>query len=372
MLLGVVARAFRRLADAAAFSFTTALGSPTATVAYKGNPASVDVETALGAPFGAKGHQASATAYAVATALGSPSAITGKTGNPAAIEAVTALGSPTAKAAYQGSPANVGIVFGFPNINILSYVTEAQAIFDNFDTTPATARLNKINACVSGLIDDGVWAIYDRLWVPFAHEAGYSWRMDWKNPGVTGNALTAVNSPTFTADQGATGNGTSSYFNTNYNTATDGVNFTRNSASIGVWVRSTGGVARQFIMGVGTFGGAGSAVISREADGTGWRGIGVNDNGNFTATTLSQNATGLLSVNRSASSAKQLYRNGSLEQSATTSSQAPDSDEMFILASHNGGAINYFSGQISMAYAGGSMTSTQQANQHSRFSTLFA
>lgn len=49
---------------------------------------------------------------------------------------------------------------------------------------------------------------------------------------------TAVNSPTWTQWEGFTGNGTSSYLNTNYNPATQGVVYVQNSASLGVYIRT--------------------------------------------------------------------------------------------------------------------------------------
>lgn len=58
-----------------------------------------------------------------------------------------------------------------------------------------------------------------------------------KNLVKNANHATAVNSPTFTQFEGFTGDGISMYINTNYKAETNGVNFTRNNASIGLYNR---------------------------------------------------------------------------------------------------------------------------------------
>lgn len=49
---------------------------------------------------------------------------------------------------------------------------------------------------------------------------------------------TKVNSPTFTSNQGFTGNGTTSYLDSNWIPSTNGVNFTTNSCGYGLYVNS--------------------------------------------------------------------------------------------------------------------------------------
>lgn len=66
--------------------------------------------------------------------------------------------------------------------------------------------------------------------------------IDWKNP-TSGRMTSRVSSPTFTTNQGYNSNGTTSYLNTNYNAATQGVNYTQNDASQFMWIHSTGASA---------------------------------------------------------------------------------------------------------------------------------
>ena len=73
----------------------------------------------------------------------------------------------------------------------------------------------------------GAWDKLDTF-VMFANDGGSDFALiDWKRL----TTYTAVNSPTFTANVGFQGNGTSSYIDTNFNPAISGVNYTLNDAS---------------------------------------------------------------------------------------------------------------------------------------------
>jgi hypothetical protein len=77
--------------------------------------------------------------------------------------------------------------------------------------------------------------------------------LNWKNPNA--NQSTLVNSPTFTANQGFNGNGTSSYINTNYNPSTfSSPKYLLNDASLGWHKRTTGTLSTvRNIVGVASF-----------------------------------------------------------------------------------------------------------------------
>lgn len=75
---------------------------------------------------------------------------------------------------------------------------------------------------------------FDRLWIhglsdPIAAKTSFV------NPSST--MITAVNSPTFTASQGFTGNGSTSYLNSHYIPSIDANKYTLNSASYGMYQR---------------------------------------------------------------------------------------------------------------------------------------
>ena len=367
MLLGVVARAFRRIAAAAGFEFQTGLGSPTATVAYQGQPESVDVVTGLGSPFGAQGYQAGSDAYAFDTALGSPTAITGKSGSAEAFAIVTGMGSPTATVAYQGGAAAIEVVTEFPSIvTEFAYTnTEAQTFEDNADTTGWDDALrDDIDQLFSDLKSGQVnstntLAELDFLYLHDLPNSADSLRCLISPASRT---ATAVNSPTHAANEGFTGDGSSAYIDLNFTPSTDGVNWTRNDAHLGVWVRTTDTSGNTRIY-VGSASGSGENTnIYNSSSPTGWTAAGPNG-GFIEGTTAKASATGLLGANRSASSANQIYRNGASEGSDTDASTPTASDALYALAYNNGGSPGlYTAGQISASMGGGSLTANQWAD----------
>jgi hypothetical protein len=66
---------------------------------------------------------------------------------------------------------------------------------------------------------------------------GYTAESSLKNIVKRAHDATAVNSPTYTQHEGWSGNGISSYINTNYNASTQGINFKQDDASQGGYVR---------------------------------------------------------------------------------------------------------------------------------------
>lgn len=94
-------------------------------------------------------------------------------------------------------------------------------------TLPSAGQQVKQNQLMLDLKSGGIWSKLDTF-AMFANDGGNDFALiDWKRLVL----MTAVNSPTFTTNQGFTGNGTSSYINTNFNPATQGVNYQLNNAS---------------------------------------------------------------------------------------------------------------------------------------------
>ena len=74
---------------------------------------------------------------------------------------------------------------------------------------------------------------FDRLWIHGLSNQ-IAARISLVN-ALTADLITNVNSTTFTAGQGFTGNGTTMYLDTNYNPSIQGVKYTLNSASFGAY-----------------------------------------------------------------------------------------------------------------------------------------
>jgi len=118
-------------------------------------------------------------------------------------------------------------------ITVASFDTDYQAILNKGTslgyTLPSDSVKLKQNTLLTNMKADGVWAKLDVFYV-FAQDGGSAFgTLNWKNPNANQSAL--VNSPTFVVNGGFQGNGTSSYIDTNFNPATQGVQYTQNNAS---------------------------------------------------------------------------------------------------------------------------------------------
>src|SRR3972149_572403 len=136
------------------------------------------------------------------------------------------------------------------------------ALEQKFTTRSSVNQINYVNRLIGSLKRDGNWTKLDALWV-MAVEAQVQAVYNWKNPGA--NTLTEVNAPGWIAKQGYTSNGTTSYLNTNFNPATQGVNYTQNSGLFGIYVRTNVSEIKED-MGFTSTTGDGSLIRTRVSD----------------------------------------------------------------------------------------------------------
>jgi hypothetical protein len=111
------------------------------------------------------------------------------------------------------------------------YESEYKAILDyattNSYTLPSEAQRLKQNTLLSSLKTSGVWTKLDTF-ANFATDGSTQFALiDWKRL----TQYTAILSPTFTTNEGFTGNGTSSYISTNFNPTVGTNNYLQNNAS---------------------------------------------------------------------------------------------------------------------------------------------
>ena len=64
-------------------------------------------------------------------------------------------------------------------------------------------------------------------------------RIDWINPNSSGNELTEVNNPSFTADDGYDFDGSTTSVDTNFNPSTSGTAYAADDAAFGIWADNT-------------------------------------------------------------------------------------------------------------------------------------
>lgn len=235
--------------------------------------------------------------------------------------------------------------------------TDVQAIIAAMSPTPSAARQDLINTLVTGLKSDlslsTLSAGFD-LFYMFAADVAANALINWVSPG-TYNA-SAVSSPSFTVDQGYTGNGASSYLTTNYTPSTNGVRYMLNSASCGSYSRSaiTADARTDIGSGQGT---ASQRVFINARNSANAMGTCLNTDATISAGVSSSG--GLSAVNRSASNLSTMYKNGSSIGTSANASTAVPASPILICAFNNAGTPTQFSTrQIAFAFAGKSFDAT--------------
>lgn len=169
------------------------------------------------------------------------------------------------------------------------------------------------------------------------------------------NAL-AVNSPTFTANEGFTGNGSNMYINTRWNPSVHGSNWTQNSASVTIYSRSN--VDENDFTGA-TEGGHFVALQLRNSNNS----YGYINSNSATAK-ANTDSRGIFCFNRTASNAGENFRNASSLGAWTDASTGEPNDDFEVL-SYGGGSFS--TRQLSMIAMGSGLTSGDITNFKTRF-----
>lgn len=119
---------------------------------------------------------------------------------------------------------------------ITARVPEADLLIDTMEVRPQGNRAFLISDTIRRLKAADIWSKLDIFYMLAAHDA-QAGRLNWKAPASF--ALTAVNSPTFTADRGYAGDGTTSYLATGFQPATHATNITASRTHAMNWSRDT-------------------------------------------------------------------------------------------------------------------------------------
>jgi hypothetical protein len=228
---------------------------------------------------------------------------------------------------------------------------------DAITTVGATERA-AYKALINGLVSDGIFAKLDVLFV-FATDTSAHALLNLVSSTYTASL---VNAPTFTADRGYTGNGTSTEVLTTFNPSTaSSPHFVQNSAHISAWnltnSNDNGGLW-------GCAQGGHEAIIPSFSGGDTY--LRVND-GAGAQTTV--DPRGFFLGNRDSSTGRQGYQNGSALGAYGSVSSVAVPNFAFAALGDTAGEGGFSSQQIAMASAGGSMNSTEQGNFYSRLRT---
>jgi hypothetical protein len=190
-------------------------------------------------------------------------------------------------------------------------------------------------------------AQFDRLWI-FGIGNNIAARTSFVNP--TSTAATAVNGPTFTPNLGYTGNGTTSYVNSNFNVKTQGVQYTANRCAMFVYIQQNV-IALRCAMGAFTGSNEISIIYPQYTLGQGLYYLNNNSPDSLTL----QNSIGLSSCRRINPTETQGFKNGiasgPINLRAVTN--MPNTNMYILAQSNSGGATALYPGTMSACGMGG-------------------
>lgn len=197
--------------------------------------------------------------------------------------------------------------------------------------TVSDARLGLVSTLIGSLKTAGVWGLLDRLWL-LAAENSQSALIDL----VARAFATAINSPTFTADRGYAGNGSTSYLKSGFTPSVNGIAYQRNSAAAFTYQNTTRTASTSDSLGVSDAGGV-QTVISPRFTGDIAGGNVNNTAAAGSATGAVTDALGLITMSRTSSTALAVYkRTVQLGTASVTSSPVP-SAEIYLLGVNGNG-----------------------------------
>ena len=193
-----------------------------------------------------------------------------------------------------------------------NYHSETVKYFNSLSAKPSKVRQRSYDNMIRSLIAAGFWSGMDRLGI-FAAEIQASGLIDVRDPT---KACTAENSITWTADRGYTGDAISMYVRIGEAFGSAGSNYVLNDAMVGVWVNLQGAGAG-LKPALGVVGGDRPKINpSTGSSGTGC----INSTSGTSIPTGAATRTGFWTMERTASNAVEIFRNGISQNTNTTAS----------------------------------------------------
>jgi len=244
------------------------------------------------------------------------------------------------------------------------YTPEANAYFAAMTVQPDAARKGLLNTLIASLVSGGVWAKLDWLTIHAAHDE-QAGRVNMVTPAQV--ALVGV-APTFTTDRGYTGNGTTQYLNTNWNSSTAGGHFTQNDCHMGVWLGTDVSSGTQFDVGHSTAAicgrNAGNAPIQAQST--------TNTNVGGTVTSV-----GHQQWSRTGATAGATYKNGVAGTTIVTTSAALR-NAVFLICANNSSStgtvtpVNYSTRRNQAVHWGSALTAGESLALYNALATYMA
>jgi hypothetical protein len=209
-------------------------------------------------------------------------------------------------------------------------------------TLPSAGQQTLQNQLVVDLKTDGIWAKLDTFAV-FATDGDSDFALiDW----IRLSDYTAVNSPTFTADEGFTGNGTSSYIDTNFQPI-NGTNYAQNSAHFMVYCYANDSASTYYGGALDTTPSVIRSLNFGGRDGSNrFSTVAINStSSDVTAANSVLDDTGFNLITRTNSTTVKAYKDNTLISTFTNSSSLTSyqlARNIFLLARNLNGAANSF------------------------------
>lgn len=264
------------------------------------------------------------------------------------------------------APFRGGLVMGGALTGTLdAYESETDVLLARFEGTYDTARQDAINALIKGLKDDDLWATLDLLHLYAAATANDA-VLNWKGTSFTASL---VSSPTFTVDRGVTTDGSSSYINVGYNPAIAGGNYTQNSATMGLYSRTTANDPAGNVD-MGAF--DGSRICDLSVNSTNLTTGRLNSGTGAEYRASSPGGAGAFSVTRTGSATLAVYRNGTVltRTDANDHTSSGLVNATLFLGGRNISGLNAPSTrQYAAAWLASGWTATQNSNFYARLQT---
>lgn len=243
--------------------------------------------------------------------------------------------------------------------------SEAAAYHDALSGTLTDTEKGEVDTLVGALKSAGIWPKIQQLQLYDIPTNSDDALIDLKSATSKG---AKVNSPSWAANEGFTGDGSTSYIDTGYEPSANEAtglpwDAARRDAHIGVWVRDVGN-ADGAVCGLFNQSTRRLRILLR-GTGTPWR-MGLASNDNVDGNTLSQNATGLL-LGTMTGSAGFMYRNTTQEATLDPLDiNSVNGGKVFVLArSSNNWATNHVNAQASVFTIGRFLNATERDALHS-------
>lgn len=235
------------------------------------------------------------------------------------------------------------------------YGETARSLFARMTSQPAAIQKELINDRIIAGESYSFWAKMDAIWVHASHDAQAA-RLNWLS---TSYDCVTVNNPLFTAFQGYTPDGATSYLDTQFNPVTAvGANFSQDSASFGI--RSN--TSNQGAGSLAGFWDGSKGVTINPKDNGGTYIMRVNS-GNFNAGAVAS-SIGLFAITRTASAVIRGYYNGGVAITGTIASLSMANGSFRLGSISNS---SYRSCQFSMAFVGSGLTDQDAIDMNTWF-----